>query len=126
MTSREAVTKAKKQLDAAERKLVDVRFLCSRITRALPEASDKFRPTLEDTLSRLTAATPRLESEFDQAYDVLRSLSFVARLDARARELDSDRFSRKVSSGTAIQGTSNLPARFHSQQSRGRLRSSSL
>ena len=54
----DAVTQAKRQLEATERKLSDVRFLRERLARIIdgPEASSAMRPSLESALSKLTAA----------------------------------------------------------------------
>lgn len=98
MTPGAAVQQAKRELEAAERRLVDVRFLRDRLTRALPEASSEFRPTLEDALARLVAVTPRLEREFDQSFDCLRALAFLHGLNPErtvTRSVDWHRGPRK-------------------------------
>jgi len=81
MNSRKEIAQAKRLLETAERRLVDARTMRERLTRVIPGASDEFRPTLVRALSTLTAVTPRLEREFDQAFDALNALSFVADLD---------------------------------------------
>jgi hypothetical protein len=71
---------AKKMLESAERRLVDVRVLRERLTHQL-DSSGTFRPTLEHALEGLIAVTPGLERDFNSAYDVLRSVCFVQGLD---------------------------------------------
>lgn len=81
MDSREEIQAAKRMLETAERRLVDARTMHERLTRVIPEATQDFRPSLERALTSLTAVTPRLEADFNQAHDVLRTLAFVSGLD---------------------------------------------
>jgi hypothetical protein len=100
MTPREELSRAKRTLETAERKLTDARFLRERLQRVLLSASDDMRPSLENALSNLTAAQPRLEAEFDACFDCLRAIAFVAGLDPdrmQIRSLDAPKGPRKAS-----------------------------
>lgn len=92
MNRRADLAAAKKMLETAERKLVDVRVLRERLTLQLPNSSDEFRPALKHALDGLRAVTPRLEADFNSAHDALRALAFIQGIDAdriTTRSLDS-------------------------------------